>query len=220
MIAFANPERILPLPSYLNIDSELAIRIIDMLDSNEKIQDLTNTNPTARINRMENAKYLSRTPPYSSNDRHNKFKNNQRNDRWADQLKWEVIKGAVCPGCKRNNHNVYKTGCPAFAQFAICQEFYDKCPPKELQKVKTSFTEYQKSRRNQMNERKRTDRATIRKFEAKGKHDQDDMAEVKLTFFEAYKEDFQEEQYLEENPFDTMGDESFESNDATVEIEV
>ena len=220
MIAFANPERVLPIPSYLNIDSELAIRIIDMLDSNEKLQDLTNTNPTARINKMENNKYPQRTPPRPSNDRNNRFQKNQRNDKWADQLKWEVIKGAVCPGCKRNNHNVYRTRCPAFAQFAICQEFYDKCPPKELEKVKNSFTEYQKSRRNQMNNRKRSDRATIRKFEDKGKHDSDDMAEVKLTFFEAYKDDFHEEQYLEDNPFENTGEESDESLNETVEIEV
>ena len=69
MIAFANPENVLPIPTYLNIDSELAIRIINMLDSNEKLQDLTNTNPTARINKMENNKYPQRTPPRPPNDR-------------------------------------------------------------------------------------------------------------------------------------------------------
>ena len=71
-----------------------------------------------------------------------------------------------------------------------------------------------------MNDRKRSDRATIRKFEEKGKHDPDDMAEVKLTFFEAYKDDFHEEQYLEDNPFENTGEESVESLDETVEIEV
>jgi hypothetical protein len=57
-IAYSNPMRPTQLPEYLNIDSELAIRIIDMLDADEKIRDLTNTNPSSRhnatINRMNN----------------------------------------------------------------------------------------------------------------------------------------------------------------------
>ena len=47
-IAYANPSHPLSLPEYINIDSELAIRIIDMLDSDEKTRDLTNLNPTSR----------------------------------------------------------------------------------------------------------------------------------------------------------------------------
>lgn len=67
----------------------------------------------------------------------------RRDDKWADSLTWEILPGAECPGCKRSNHNVYRTGCPAFAQFALCQDFYNKCPPKELETVKTSFLKYQ-----------------------------------------------------------------------------
>ena len=228
-IAFSNPEHPLPIPSYLKIDSELAIRIIDMLDPDEKIRDLTNSNPRPRrsgatINRMDNRKPNDNQTKRPS-DRNNRYQtqNNRRNnnDKWADELKWEIIEGAVCPGCKRSNHNVYKTGCPAFAQFAICQEFYEKCPPKELEKVKSKFTEYQKERRLQMRERKRSGRATIKKFEAKGKYDLEDIAEVKMAFFESYKDDFKEEQYLETNPFDdTTDDETQHEQLETEEIEV
>ena len=90
-----------------------------------------------------------------------------------------------------------------------------------MEKVKSKFTEYQKERRLQMKERKRSGRATIKKFEAKGKYDLEDIAEVKMAFFESYKDDFKEEQYLETNPFDdTNDDETQHEQLETEEIEV
>jgi hypothetical protein len=106
-------------------------------------------------------------------------------------------------------------GCPAFAQFAICKDFYEKCSQQDLVKVKANFIEYQRSRRKLMNERKRTGRAAIRKFESKGAYDNDDMAAVKLTFFECYKDDFKEEQFLETNPFDDVTEEEQENDEVT-----
>jgi hypothetical protein len=149
----------------LAIDSELAITIIDMLDNEEKQRDLTNHNPTSRssatINRLDNrqsgnAKYSSKEYNQKSHKKFDKQspRNSAHNNKWAEQLEWKIIEGAECPGCKRSNHNVYSTGCPAFAQFAICQEFYNKCPPKQLEQIKTKFIEYQRERRNQMKDRK------------------------------------------------------------------
>lgn len=169
-IAYSNPMRPTRLPEYLNIDSELAIRIIDMLDADEKIRDLTNTNPISRhsatINRMNNRGNQSPQKSGGKGNGQNEYnfpktsyvRNNRsphkghHDEKWAEKLTWEIIPGAECPGCKRSNHNVYHTGCPAFAQFAICQDFYNKCPPKELEKVKQSFTDYQKERRIQWKE--------------------------------------------------------------------
>jgi hypothetical protein len=233
-IAYANPSYPLSLPEYLNIDSELAIRIIDMLDSDEKIQDLTNTNPISRngatINRMDNQRNNRRDKqqqdkpfsfPKTSYTPNNRYPNNRRRDeQWSDKLKWEILPGAECPGCKRSNHNVYKTGCPAFAQFAICQDFYNKCPPKELEKVKASFTSYQQERRKQMQESKRRGRATIKKIEQRGNYDPEDMAMLKKTFFDTYKDDFAEEQYCTENPFDNFDEDNEDHEDQVEEIEV
>ena len=233
-IAYSNPMRPTQLPEYLNIDSELAIRIIDMLDADEKIQDLTNTNPSSRhsatINRMNNKGNQSQQKSGGNNGRNDYnfpktsyVRNNrspqkgQRDDKWADKLTWEIIPGAECPGCKRSNHNVYRTGCPAFAQFAICQDFYNKCPPQELEKVKQSFTDYQKQRRIQREDNQRRGRATIKKFESKGTYDPEDIAMIKQTFFETYKEDFKEEQYLEANPFDQPDDDIVDDHEDSIE---
>ena len=204
-LAFTNKSHPKPIPEYLNIDSELAITIIDMLDSDEKDRDLTNPNPKPRgrstINRLNTSKGDYQPSYRKQSDKPKSYKGSDT--KWADELHWKIIEGAECPGCKRSNHNVYSTGCPAFAQFAICQEFYNKCPPKQLEKVKSKFTEYQRDRRQQMKERKRTGKATIKKFVSKG-YDEEDMAQVKLAFFESYKDDFKEEQYLKTNPFDNL----------------
>jgi hypothetical protein len=201
-----------------------------MLDSDEKIQDLTNTDPrprnSARINKLDN-KYQDKqhrdkqSTPRQSAERNNRYSNNRngRKDKWADNLEWKIIEGAECPGCKRSNHNVYSTGCPAFAQFAICKDFYETCSQQDLAKVKANFIEYQRSRRKLMNERKRNGRAAIRKFESKGVYDEEDMAKVKLTFFECYKDDFQEEQFLEINPFEDATEDQQE-DDEVIEIDV
>ena len=229
-IAFANPRRPIPIPEYLAIDSELAITIIDMLDNEEKQRDLTNHNPTSRssatINRLDNrqsgnAKYSKEyNQKQTSNKKFDKqsSRNNAQNNKWAEQLEWKIIEGAECPGCKRSNHNVYSTGCPAFAQFAICQDFYNKCPPKQLEQIKTKFIDYQRERRNQMKDRKRTGRATLRKFEDKGIYDKEDMAQVKLAFFECYKDDFKEEQFLDMNPFDNIEDNDDEDKSTEEEM--
>ena len=113
-IAYANPSHPISLPEYLNIDSELAIHIIDMLDSDEKIRDLTNTNPISRqgatINRMGNhknhqgsnstsdSKFIFLETSYTCNNR--SPHKGRRDDTWAESLKWEIIPGAECPGCK------------------------------------------------------------------------------------------------------------------------
>ena len=57
-------------------------------------------------------------------------------------LEWKIIPGASCPACKKNNHNVYKTGCPALGLFANCKEFYDSQPKNLIDKAQNSFNKY------------------------------------------------------------------------------
>lgn len=58
---------------------------------------------------------------------------------------------------------------------------------------------------------------TIKKFESRGNYDPEDMAMVEQTFFETYKEDFKEEQYLEVNPFDQSDDDTVVEHEESIE---
>lgn len=71
-----------------------------------------------------------------------------------------------------------------------------------------------------MKDNRRSGRATIKRFESKGDYDPEDMAMVKQTFFETYKEDFKEAQYLEENPFDVSDDDTVDHEESIQEVEV
>ena len=52
----------------------------------------------------------------------------KNNDEWADKIEWKIMPGETCPACLKNNHNVYKTGCPSLLVFAACSNFYHKTP--------------------------------------------------------------------------------------------
>jgi hypothetical protein len=71
-----------------------------------------------------------------------------------------------------------------------------------------------------MKDNRKSGRATIKKFESKGNYDPEDMAMIKQTFFETYKEDFKEEQYLEVNPFDLSDDDTVDHEESVQEVEV
>ena len=217
--AFSNPSSPKAIPQYLTIDNELAIRIMELIDEEDRDQDFDNKDPAKRprINKANYGGYNN--SKYGNQDKEkwinknksspNKYKNKetQKGDqKWADNLKWEIMEGAECAGCRRSNHDVYKTGCPAFAQFALCQEFYKTVPSEQLEKVKNAFIKHQTTRRNAMSNKKKEYRATIRTLQSDPDYDDDVISKLRKTFFDKYKEEFQEERQLEDNPFDDDGD--------------
>jgi hypothetical protein len=215
--AISNPSCPKPIPAFLAIDNELAIRILELIDEEDRDQDFENKEPTSRatIKKANYGDYQRNKYNNSNKDNYKKDKYDNRkgsgysknnkpdqNSKWEETLKWEIIEGAECAGCRRNNHDVYKTGCPAFAQFALCQEFYKTVPSDQLEKVKQAFLKHQKSRRNAMTNKKKEYKSTIRTLQADPEYDDYEIAKLKKTFFERYKEEFKEERNIESNPFD------------------
>lgn len=232
--SFADPSNPQPITSYLTLDNELALRILELIDDEDREQDFTNSDPISRatINRTN---YKERSNKYqsgtnndsSSNESQRRYNRNKydsqtsknyktqtktNDEKWAETLKWEIIEGAECAGCRRNNHDVYRTGCPAFAQFALCQDFYKTVPKDQLDKVKNAFLQHQKSRKKAMNSKKREYRSTIKTLQADPDYDDNVVAKLRKTFFDKYKEEFEEERHLDDNPFenDDNLDESME----------
>jgi hypothetical protein len=215
--SFSNPSCPQPIPAYLTIDNELAIRIMDLIDDDDRDQDFNNLEPTSRAqinkanyngyNRDRNYRNDStqdnrRSSQYNKQKDDRKATHKSKDETWADTLKWEIIEGAECAGCRRNNHDVYRTGCPAFAQFALCQEFYKTVPSEQLSKVKNAFLQHQKSRRLAMSKKKKEYRSTIKALQADPDYEEDVIEKIRKTFFHKYKEEFHEERQLESNPFE------------------
>jgi hypothetical protein len=84
--------------------------------------------------------------------------------------------------------------------FAQCKEFYDSQPKHIIDKVKKSFQSYQRELRKKMKMRRNKDHHTLHTVTAT--HKNDEMGALKDVLFEEYKNDFKDEQYLDENPYE------------------
>ena len=67
------------------------------------------------------------------------------------------MRGARCPACNKNNHNVYKTGCPVLAVFAKCKQSHEKHTNEEIAPVIESYNKYQKELSQKLEERRNND---------------------------------------------------------------
>ena len=203
-------------PEKLTVNEELPLYIISLLpmDQQQRIYDeaaqklLDNNNDTTATINVTKSNYRNRPNKNAKFDKNNNKRNNG-NAKWADSIEWKLIPGATCDACQQANHNVYETGCPQLARFAICKEFYDKTEPEKLQPVIKAYKKYRKELNIKLKQRRNNDRKTIRTLTAK--YDNDDMANIKQTLYNSYLEDFKDEQYCMTNPYDNMNDEIVES---------
>ena len=199
---YADPFHPLPFPPQLQLSNELGMYITDLIPDDKK-EDLTNTTPI--IHAMTRSKYRSRQQddkPSFDKKRNYPPRNLEQkgNNQWADKLEWKVLPGIQCPACKKNNHNVYSTGCPALSLFCACKDFYDKTPKEKLEPVKSAYLKYQKELGHKLRERRNNDRRTLRLLA--DNYNDDDVGEMKKLMFDKYKNDYDEEQYITENPYD------------------
>jgi hypothetical protein len=184
-----------PFPSNLILNEKLAKYIVSLLPEGDK----ANINKVMLCPEIHKIDRPSQYPPAKKPD-----------NNWTTPLKWEIIPGARCPACHKRDHNVYKTGCPELARFAVCKEFYDKTPDAQLQPVIREYKKYQASIAKKMKERRNNDRRTLRTL--KSEYDDDDMSKIKESLFQEYKTDFLEDQYRVDNPLDYLDDEDVNEN--------
>lgn len=185
-----------PFPTNLILNEKLAKYIVSLLPEGDK----ANINKIILCPEINKTEHRPQYPPKKANE-----------NKWADNLNWEILPGARCPACHKSNHNVYKTGCPELARFAVCKEFYDKTPDAQLQPVIREYKKYQATLSKKMKERRNSDRRTLRTL--KSAYDDDDLVKIKSSLFNEYKSDFMEEQYLTENPLDYLDDEDMFETD-------
>jgi hypothetical protein len=201
---YADPFKPSPFPPQLQLSNELGMYITDLIPDDKK-EDLTNNVPT--IHALTRSQYKNRKHDNKPSFDHNKktyssrsSNNDTTNNKWAETLEWKVLPGIQCPACKKNNHNVYSTGCPALSLFCACKEFYDKTPKDKLEPVKAAYLKYQQQIGKKLRERRNNDRRTLRLLA--DNYNTDDVAEMKKLMFDKYKSDFEEEQYAQDNPYD------------------
>ena len=103
--------------------------------------------------------------------------------RWREKMKWEFLPEEVCSACGQNNHEIYKTGCPAMAVFCNCQKFFNKSKP-----VMEQFAKFKKSQREKQAARKKDMRRTVKQLDGCG-----DSAMIKKEFADQHYDEFQEE---------------------------
>ncbi len=192
-----------PFPQHLHVDENLGLYIVGLLPTNTQTaiyddiarQLQRSTLDSAHINKVnrddsQKKRYQPREDRKSDDDE------------WVKQLKWEIMPNETCAACYKSNHNIYKTGCPTFATFAVCNEFYKTVPKDKLDKVIEAYKKYQRQLSKQKRERRNQDRRFIRTLE--GDFESADVAQVKKTMFNRYLQDFKDEQYCTENPYDTL----------------
>ena len=220
-----------PMPEEFKLTPGLSVYIVDLLTPAEQQVDLTNDisdSSGAKINRAvtERKKYNLRSGrnnnnrndrgsdsdrnPYTTHSRQRPNYDNDRNNKpkvIEKDLVWELLPDEKCDACGGINHNVYKTGCPTFARFANCKSFYDKYKDaEEFKPITKAYAKYQRTRQKDLRNARNTKRKTLRKMESEC--DSDSMAYLKKVYYDDYLEDFEDERFSENNPFDTLEDES------------
>jgi hypothetical protein len=195
-----------PIPEQLHLTSRLAIYMVKQLPQSTDLSTLENVNPT--VNKIARGNKKTVKNPYSQSRKSYSWdkreKENKADTEWAKNLEWTVLPGATCPACGKNNHNIYKTGCPTMATFCTCKEFYDNTPKHKLEPVKKQYQKYLTELKSKMAKRRNDDRATLKRIQDRNEYNDDDMAILKKTYFENYMEDFAEEQFRDENPFEDL----------------
>jgi hypothetical protein len=228
---FSDPNNPQPFPPHLQTNPSLSINIMNLIPQKEqKNTDFTNST-NATINRMITRSRAKEQNPYqkksfeppkwknlkdfhSSNDiqkknYQDKQVNNPKvtvpssvtkaNNKWASALQWKYLPGQTCTACGQNNHEIYETGCPAMSIFCNCKEFFDKHTEEELEPVLKQFALFKSGQMKQQKKKRNEYRKQIRKLSAVG-----DTPQIKKIFLDSYIEEFPEEEYIEENPFDTL----------------
>ena len=114
-----------------------------------------------------------------------------------------MLPGETCPACKKNNHNVYETGCPTLATFCACKAFYDRTPKALLEPIKKQYEEYLQSIKSRMRKRRMEDKATLRRLQQQ--HPDDNMEILTSALHKTYVDDYPEAQY-DENPYLNLED--------------
>ena len=99
--------------------------------------------------------------------------------------------------------------------FANCKEFYDSQPKNLIDKAQNSFNNYQRELGKKMLDRRNKDRSTLRTVAAT--YGENDLDSLKHAMFDEYKNDYREEQYTTENPYDDFYYDENELSDDTQE---
>ena len=186
-----------PIPEYLHVNSKLGLYIVDQLPLDTQSM-IYNEIATQLMHETS-----SSTPVVNKVNSQRYPKPNKKSDTsWAKILKWEIMENKTCPACLRNNHNVYKTGCPTLATFAACKEFYKTAPKDKLEVTKDEFQKFQKEQSKKKRQRWNEDKRAIRTLAEI--YDDDDIAQVKKTFFNQYLHDFKDEQFCIEHPYEDL----------------
>ncbi len=194
-----------PFPSHLLVDENLGLYIIGLLPKD--VQTAIYASFSSYIQQDD-----AKVNKVKSSDKQRPYKPRQdRDDKWVDEIKWEILPGEQCPACLKSNHNVYKTGCPTFATFAVCNEFNKTVPPDRLKQVTGAYRKYQRELNKQKRERRNNDKRTLRHLQAE--YHGEDIAQLKKTMFNAYVKDFQDEQYCTENPYDDLDPETLSDHE-------
>ena len=191
---YANPLQPKAFPPQLKLTPVLGLYIVKLLDTSQRVAIEQQNSSSGTIKAVRN--------PYQQRAKKEKEKKKVDFDL---PLEWTVIPGARCTACGKSNHNVYSTGCPSLAIYANCKKFYDSMPKEKIQPIQDAFEKYQKEIRKKMKTRRNADRRVLRAVAPE--MDEDDMKLLQNKLMEDYKEDFLEDQYLDENPYLTLDDE-------------
>ena len=222
---YADPSDPQPILPHLQVTNDLGMYITDLIPDDKK-EDLTNKNipKLFAVNTRSNSRNMgSRKQQRPTKDKY-RYRQNpgeqqpQDKDINVNNLEWKIIPGATCPACCKNNHNVYKTGCPSLGLFANCHDFYKSQPKHLIEKVQNAFNKYQVELGKKMMERRNKDRRILRTVAATCGEDQ--VADLQDSMFIEYKSDFTEEQYNNDNPYeDFYFDEATDSDDHSEDSE-
>ena len=222
---YADPSDPQPIPPHLQVTNDLGMYITDLIPDDKK-EDLTNKNipKLFAVNTRSNSHNMGSRKQQRPNKDKYKYRQNpgeqqpQDKDINVNNLEWKIIPGATCPACGKNNHNVYKTGCPSLGLFANCHDFYKSQPKHLIEKVQNAFNKYQVELGKKMMERRNKDRRILRTVAATCGEDQ--VADLQDSMFIEYKSDFTEEQYNNDNPYeDFYFDEATDSDDHSEDSE-
>ena len=198
---FLDPLNPKPLPKSLQVTHRLAITIVNMIPQSER-GDLTNAQPAKRMFLSE----LNTTRNHANINKMQSQRKSKANNEWAKDLKFELIKGAKCPGCFKSNHNVFTTGCSEIGKFATCYKFIQSQPQDKIDLVVKKYEEWQDDLRSKKEDRLTSDKRKLKVLKTKVSSKK--YGRIHKTFVRSYHETFPDEKLDNPLPFDDFIDDS------------
>lgn len=186
---YEDPTNPKSFPDQLRLESSFGLYIEELLTPEEREVDLTNPKNKGREGQINKLNDTTKT------------KSHHKPSQFHKTIEWKKLDGKQCSACLQFHHDVYETGCPEFAIFCNCLEFYEKHKHNnDYKKVLASYKSFKSKQLQERNKTKQYTRGAIKKMSER--YENNDLQEIRSGLYDVYKSEHPDDTFATIDNFD------------------